>query len=227
MHHPRHGSQPSAVVTFDAPSLPPLAAVRDRADETVERAARLREDGYVGGYEAGWAASQADVERELAEHRRAAERLAGAARALEDAARDLARRDHLELASIEHDVVALATALAVDLVGRELAVTDEPVVDALRRAAALVPDRGTPLVRVHPDDEQTARDAVAADILTWTGDVTVVPDARVEPGGCVVDVGPCRIDAQLGPAIERLRAAMPGGRGDLLARPTNPAQSTS
>ena len=34
-----------------------------------------------------------------------------------------------------------------------------------------------------------------------------VGDRAVEPGGCIVDVGECRIDAQIGTAIERLRSA--------------------
>ena len=35
--------------------------------------------------------------------------------------------------------------------------------------------------------------------------VRVVPDEGVEPGGCVVDAGPCHVDAQIGPALARAR----------------------
>jgi flagellar assembly protein FliH len=36
--------------------------------------------------------------------------------------------------------------------------------------------------------------------------VKVVHDPAIEIGGCVVEAGPCRIDAQVGPAMERARA---------------------
>jgi len=38
--------------------------------------------------------------------------------------------------------------------------------------------------------------------------VHVIADPSVEAGGCVVEAGPCRIDAQIGPAIERARALL-------------------
>jgi flagellar assembly protein FliH len=195
-----------SVSAFDLPAFPPLAAVRDRAQEAAERTTRLREDGYAAGYQAGLDAAAREIERDRAEHRQAAQRLSAAAAALEAAARNLNARDQVSLDELEREAVALGVSLATELVGRELAVTDTPVVDALRRAVALVPDRGVPVVRVHPADDETTREAIAADILGWSGDVSVVADPGVEPGGCVVDVGPCRIDAQIGPAIERLRA---------------------
>ena len=36
----------------------------------------------------------------------------------------------------------------------------------------------------------------------------IVADPTVEPGGCIVDVDACSIDAQIGSAIERMRAAL-------------------
>lgn len=195
------------VSAFDLPAFPPLAAVRDRSQEVAERSARLREDGYAAGYQAGLDAAEEEISRDRDEHRQAARRLGAAAAALEEAARGLANRDEVTLGELEREAVALGIALATELVGRELAATPEPVVDALRRAVALVPDRGDPVVRVHPADEATTREAIDAGILGWSGDVSVVADGGVEPGGCIVDVGPCRVDAQIGSAIERLRAA--------------------
>jgi flagellar assembly protein FliH len=40
------------------------------------------------------------------------------------------------------------------------------------------------------------------------GSVTVVPDSSVEIGGCIVEAGNRTIDAQLGPALERLREVL-------------------
>lgn len=196
------------VATFEAPLLSPLAALRDRREEAAERAIQLRHSGYADGYESGMAAAAAEVERAVAEHRLAVDRLDSATAAVERATRDLAARDQVTITELEREAVAMAVAMASDLVGRELAATTEPVLDALERAARLLPGRGTPTIRVHPDDEATTREAVAADVIRWTDAVRVVGDPTVEPGGCVVDVDPCRIDAQIGPALDRLRRTL-------------------
>lgn len=199
---------PTRISPFEVPSLPPMAALRDRSEEAAERSMRLREDGYVAGYQAGLDAAAQDVAREVAEHRAAAERLSAAAAALEAAARALSARDALALDELTGEAFLIGVELATELVGRELRAMDEPVREAIRRAVTLLPERGAPVVRVHPDDLATATEAAAAELVTWHGDVTVVPDAGVERGGCVVEVGDCRIDAQLAPAIERLRTAL-------------------
>ena len=198
----------TAAVSFDAPQFPVAAALVDPERGAAEAAARRRDQAYVEGYEAGMSRAEAEVEQAIADHRHSATRFAELCGALERATDDLAVRDRLAIADIEHDVVTLAVTLAEELVGRELSTIDEPVIDALARAVELVPDRGTPTVRVHPDDAETAREAVDADVVRWSAAVTVAPDPRVERGGCVVDVGPCRIDAQLTPALDRLKAAL-------------------
>ena len=42
--------------------------------------------------------------------------------------------------------------------------------------------------------------------------MTVIADPAVEPGGCILEVGDSRIDAQLGSALDRVRAALLGDR---------------
>ena len=42
--------------------------------------------------------------------------------------------------------------------------------------------------------------------------VTIVADPAVESGGCILEVGDSRIDAQLGPALDRVRSALLGDR---------------
>ena len=196
------------VRAFDAPALPPLAAVRDRQAELEERSTKLRKTGYTEGHAAGLAAGTAEVEQVIAKHQVAADRLTSAAKALTSATAELAARDQVTLVELEQEVIAIALELATGVIGRELELTTAPVLDALDRAAALLPERGAPSVRVHPEDAATAQEAVAGNIMTWSSQVEVCPDPSVELGGCVVDITPCRIDAQIGPAIERLRAAL-------------------
>jgi flagellar assembly protein FliH len=203
-----------------APLLEPASVLRP-PNSTEARRETARAEGYASGYEAGLRGAEAEVAAIVDDHRRARDRLLRAAAAVEDAARALAVRDAVTLDAIEADVIALALELATEIVGRELSVTPEPVRDALERAIGLVPDRGRPTVRVHPDDACVVGEELARD-QRWGGAAEIVADVRVEPGGCVVEVGDCRIDAQVTPALQRARTAL---EGTLLARDGMPGQS--
>ena len=101
-----------------------------------------------------------------------------------------------------HDAMALVVEVVEVLVGAL-----PPGLDArrLEEALALAPDDELAVVRLHPDDEGTT--------ISLPLDAKVVVDETVERGGCVVEVGPTRIDAQRGPALERLRSVLNGGGG--------------
>jgi flagellar assembly protein FliH len=155
--------------------------------------------GYQAGYEEGLAAGRAAA---AAEGRAAALRLEQATAAVSAAAAALARRQALELAGLEDAIAAAAFELAAAVVGRELALSVSPGADALARALALAPSGVTAVARLHPDD---------AALVSAPDSVRVLPDPAVEPGGCVLEAGDCRIDAQLGPALARARAALLDG----------------
>jgi flagellar assembly protein FliH len=193
---------------FEVPIFPSLAAARDRELEAAERDAVQQQAGYIAGYERGIEAAAAQIHIEVARHRAAAANLEAAARVLHAAREELAKRDAVALRDIEQDVVTLATALAEAILCRELRATDDAVKDAVMRATALAPDRGTPIVRLHPDDAMSVGGISADDTIDWRSRITIVVDPSIEPGGCVVDVGACRIDAQIGSAIERMRSAL-------------------
>ena len=161
--------------------------------------------GYDDGYRAGMAESLAAGRVAVAaESAATVARLEILCRSLADTAEDLRRRQALELTGLEDALARPAVDLASAIVGRELEVAASPGADALARALALVPAGCTAIVRLHPADA-----AVLGDVQ---GALTVIPDPAVEPGGCILEVGDSRIDAQLGPAIDRVRAALLGDR---------------
>ena len=53
---------------------------------------------------------------------------------------------------VRETILGMVLTLVEDLLGRELALADSPVLDAVRRALALVPADAPAVVRVHPDD---------------------------------------------------------------------------
>lgn len=203
---------PTRITSFEVPSFPATSAHRDRSEESRERQARMRDTGYQAGYAEGRAAGHAvaehEVQQAIVHARHTAVRFDAAAAALEQAVHDLRARDEVSVAELEHEGMALGHGIARALIGRELRACERPVLDAMRRAARLVPDRGVPVVRVNPADEETVRTAALSDPGRWTAAVVVVADQSVEPGGCVVDVGPCRVDAQISTALDRMSATL-------------------
>ncbi|HVM19824.1 MAG TPA: FliH/SctL family protein [Egibacteraceae bacterium] len=174
--------------------------------ELEQAASQAREAAARAGYEDGFAAGQRDAAA-------AAEQIAaGAAQAvnhaigaLEHAAAQLLHSEAPGLADVEGVIVRTAVAIAEAVVGRELRALDDPAREAIARALQLAPDRIDAVARINPADAATLHDItdLAADRA-----VTVVADDTVERGGCVLDVGPCRVDAQIGPAIRRVREAL-------------------
>jgi flagellar assembly protein FliH len=158
-------------------------------------------DGYAAGFAAGTAAAE---EVTAAAERQREQRLASALLTLDRAASAFNDRQAVALHDVEDVVAAIAFELTRALVGRELAISTTPGRDAIARALKLAPERVALTVRVHPDELGTIDTAEVAP----GRDVTLVGDPTIALGGCIVDAGPCRIDAELEPALQRVRDAL-------------------
>ena len=106
---------------------------------------------------------------------------------------------------VRETVLGTVLTLVEDLVGRELALAEDPVLDAVRRALALVPADAPAVIRVHPDDLAE----IPAEALAELPDsVRVIADPAIERAGAVAETGSRRIDAQLVRALERVQAVL-------------------
>ena len=169
-------------------------------------------DGYRDGYEAGVAAGTASAHAEVTaaagvRHAVLAGAVDRAVAALAAATAELDARAALALTGLEDDLAGAAVALAEAVVGREVACSPAAGRDALARALALATPGVAAVARLHPDDAELVGDLASVDPGRA---VTVVADPAVERGGCLVEAGDCRVDAQLGPALARARAALLG-----------------
>ena len=61
------------------------------------------------------------------------------------------------------------------------------------------------VARLHPDDLVAIADAPD---LAPGRSLSLVPDAGLRPGDCVVDIAGCRIDARIDHALERIREVL-------------------
>lgn len=186
-------------------------------DVYAEELERLRRHAHGEGYAAGHAEGMTAAAGVVAEAERvAAERLAevqarwerrvasavaalgAAATRFDDAATPVAD-------DIRETILGTVLTLVEDLLGRELALAESPVLDAVRRALTFCPTDTPTVVRVHPDDLGEIPEEYLSGLPET---VRVVADANVERTGAVAETGPRRIDAQLTAALERVQAVL-------------------
>jgi flagellar assembly protein FliH len=164
--------------------------------------AQQHKQGYDAGYQEGLTQAHADVVAATEDSNR---RVRRALAALTEAVDMFDNRQTVALADVEDAIVAGAFALARSVLQRELITAVDPGGDALARALQLVPDRGDVIARLNPEDVATLN----MERVTSTGrTVHLMPDANIELGGCIVEVGAMRIDAQLTPALQHAARAM-------------------
>jgi flagellar assembly protein FliH len=218
VQHPEQSAERRSTIrrAADLPVVGGGASFR-LGDVYAEELARLREHAHAEGFAAGHAEGMAAAAGVIAEtERAAAERLAdvqarwerrvASATAALGAAVTRFDEASLPLAEEVRDTI-LGTVLTLveDLVGRELALAEDPVLDAVRRALALVPSDAPAVVRVHPDD---LAEIPAEALAELPASVRVVADLDIERAGAVAETGSRRIDAQLGAALERVQAVL-------------------
>jgi len=199
--------------TFDFPALEGVpvtikgSSPAERAAEIVAHARATAESvsaaAEAAGREAGYAAGLEEGRQRVADAESA---LAALAHELEAAA--AAHRE-----ATERQAAELAVALAEKIVGTALWVRPELVVDVVAAALRGLQDRGRVVVEVNPDDLELVKAAIA-DIAEAEGlaRVDVVPERRVDRGGCIVHTDEAEIDgtaaAQIARAAEIVRDAL-------------------
>lgn len=188
---------------FEPPTLTTISNTRDLLDQHAEELAAARR----AAHEEGLAAARAEVDAIIAGHDAARRRLESAAAALQRVAGQVAGHDREAIDEVQHQAVLFGVSVAEELLGRELRSVDDTVVAAVERAVALVPDRGDIVIRLHPNDLATVTEHTSGWSMGGLS-LQLVADAAIQAGGCVAVVGPLRIDAQLAPALERVRAQL-------------------
>lgn len=173
-----------------------------RLDDARLEAARA--EAHAAGFAEGRAAALAEAEA----MRSAAVEAAG--RALAEAAGTAATSRAVVVTEVADDAVELTYALARTILGDEAIATSLPAREVVARALALAPDGEDLVVRVPPSCELTAADLVG---LCDTARISILTDAAIRPGGCVVEAGACRIDTQISSALERVRTVLARGPG--------------
>lgn len=121
-------------------------------------------------------------------------------------------KEDLRIAA-ERDLLDFAVLLAEKLTFAIGRLHRESAVENLRRALRLVESRRDVIIRVHPDDAESAG-KFADDVLRQVDKsrvVGVVSDDSLSPGGCKVESGPTLVDATLETQLDEIVALLTGG----------------
>lgn len=171
------------------------------AAEATTAASRQAEvdDAYLRGM------SEGREQGEMAERAR----LRGAMMAAESALDDLRAGEGRWLSNIEENIAAIAVAVAQQLVTREVSTTNDIVLEIVTRAIQEFGLDQALSIRVNPGDLeslQSAERAASDDMLVITKgrEVRWVSDARIEPGGCVVEGRERIVDGRVDTGLERV-----------------------
>ncbi len=162
------------------------------ATEIEHLAAAARDEGYQAGFAAAHAA--------------ALEQLSSALTALQVAAASVAASEARFVGALEENLATLAVSIARQIIAREVRTSPELIVDLVRHAVTEFPIDQSLRIRINPLDLSilaSAPDGAAVSIapgreLAW------VADARIYPGGCVIEGRDRIIDGRVDTALERV-----------------------
>jgi flagellar assembly protein FliH len=183
-------------------SLEALPYSMDGRPVTAELRA-AKDAGFRKGWETGWRDGHDHGRDEAFKEFTAA--LAPTIEAISRVREQLAAADRVSADELASQLVQFAMSVAEAVIGRELELSSNSALDSLRRALVMIPERGEIVARLNPDDVAIV-DSV--EHLVPGRVVTIAADPSVERGGAVVQVGRCHIDAQIGPALDRVREAL-------------------
>lgn len=170
--------------------------------EAIEREAR--EEGWRQGEAEGRRQGEAEGRRAGAAAVKAeAERLRKVLASLAPAVADLDR-------ALEHELVLLATAIARQLLRRELRTDPGQIVAAVREALAVLPSSDRRIrAHLHPEDARIVRDALHLSEMDqpWQ----IIEDPTLSRGGALLETTSSRVDATVESRLNAVLAAMWGG----------------
>ncbi len=156
-----------------------------------------QKEGFEQGYKEGIDAAQKEIAAQM-------QRMNQIMRALSE---PLAAADE----QVEQELIALAMAVARQIIRRELQTDPEQVVAVVREAMAELPSSARNIrIFLHPDDASLVRDALNTE-EDETAPWKIVEDMVLTRGGCRVESDTSRVDASVEKRLNSIVAELMGG----------------
>ena len=114
------------------------------------------------------------------------------------------------LTQSETELIGLSVRIAEKIIGEELKTNRDAIACVVREAVRLARRARTLLIQVNPECELRVREKIDSfrSLLGETATVSVIADATVPPGGCVVETEVGIIDARLETQLKSLEQAL-------------------
>jgi flagellar assembly protein FliH len=183
-----------------------------------KEAEAIRREEFEKARQEGRLQGLRDVEDEI--QRRAAElagtwvddRLRTALPALQSVSESLARERERWLSEWEASAVRISVAIAEKIVRREIQRHSEVPIELVREALRLITSNAQLRIRMCPDDVERIGDfrQQFASVLAGVAELTIIPDAAVSPGGCLLESEHGLIDARIETQLDRIYAELTG-----------------
>lgn len=171
-------------------------------------AEHIHQEAHKAGFDAGYADGLRAAERQaIVQQAQQAQQLETLRHCFGDAQRAFELALGQTLADFEAALAEASLLLAEAIIGRELAVAENPGKDAIIRALAMAPQQFPVTARCNPEDVERLGDPRA---FFGERDITVIADPTVASGDCILQVGRTQIDAQLAGAVDRARTVLCG-----------------
>lgn len=108
----------------------------------------------------------------------------------------------------DDELLALALAMTRAIVRHEVRTAPRTVLAVAREALAEMSLESSVLLRVHPEDAELLREQVPTLDLPPSVHASVVADAAVSRGGCLVEGGGSRVDGTIEKQLERMESLL-------------------
>jgi flagellar assembly protein FliH len=176
-----------------SPREQPARIIEQAAAEAEGIREQARAEGYAEGRRAGQEQGAAEV--------------SSAARALEQALRDIATLRAEVADAVEIDAIELALELAGKILATALELRPELILEVIQGALRRLGDRRRITVAVNPDDLETVRQMIGELPVGGSGieHCEVLADERLGVGGVIVRAVEGEVDASVQTQLERAR----------------------
>ncbi len=191
----------SAYERWELPVVEGRDAFNSMRPMTAEKLEAIHKEAHKAGFEQGHREGLEAAQKEIAAQM---QRFNQIMRALSE---PLAAADE----QVEQELIALAMAVARQIIRRELQTDPEQVVGVVREAMAELPSSARNIrIFLHPDDASLVREALNTE-EDETAPWKIVEDMVLTRGGCRIESDTSRVDASVEKRLNTIVAELMGG----------------
>ncbi len=194
------------IATFDEKAKRVFSQSQDRGHEDgfAQGFTEGEQRGYDDGQKQAMSEAEEKIKREV--QQRLQDHANGLIPALDNAVRQMCGMRSELLKQWEQNILQIAASLAYQTIGRELPQMKDVPLGLLRETLELSMGSVSLKIRMNPDDVEYLRESIEQ-LLQETGTLAraqLVPDAKINPGGCLVETGQGIVDQRLETRLERI-----------------------